>query len=256
MPSSSYYDTLGVESSASASEIRKAYLKLSLKHHPDKNPENVEAAKAKFVVIGQAYETLKDPEARAVYDRELRSGGAGFSSSSNGNSNNSVPNTTPFDFDSQAYDNYRDAFDSTVAGMSEADLAAAVGAAAVVGSLVGSLIGSRMLSGGGGGNRGAAASGKRSAGSGILSAAGSLMGSMVAKEMATSSVRALHQQSVQRLAYKEECRRAVERGDPIPDPPSSSKWDQVLQKTVETVKGVMQAATDGNNNKTGRTSFQ
>lgn len=47
-----YYDILCVDPSVEQGAIRKAYLKLSLKHHPDKNPNNVEEAKNKFIEIG------------------------------------------------------------------------------------------------------------------------------------------------------------------------------------------------------------
>jgi len=71
---SSYYEVLGVSPTADQSTIRKAYLKLSLKHHPDKNPGAEEEAKANFISIGEAYEVLGDPVRRAQYDRELQGG--------------------------------------------------------------------------------------------------------------------------------------------------------------------------------------
>ncbi len=69
-----YYDILGLSKSASASEVKKAYRKLALKYHPDKNPNNEEAAKEQFVKIGEAYEVLSDPSSRSAYDRYLSSG--------------------------------------------------------------------------------------------------------------------------------------------------------------------------------------
>ena len=67
-----YYKTLGVESGASADEIKRAYRKLARKYHPDVSKET--NAEARFKEIGEAYEALKDPEKRAQYD-QLRKGG-------------------------------------------------------------------------------------------------------------------------------------------------------------------------------------
>lgn len=63
-----YYKTLGVERSASADEIKRAYRKLANKHHPDKNKDNPNAAE-QFAKVGEAYEVLSDKEKRAKYDR-------------------------------------------------------------------------------------------------------------------------------------------------------------------------------------------
>jgi DnaJ-class molecular chaperone len=200
-----YYDILGVDRNADQAEIRKAYLKLSLKHHPDKNPSNAEEAKAKFVEIGAAYATLSDPHKRAMYDRDLRHGGPGIPTYNHNNSSTSSAHADA----AASYDSYRDAFDATVAGMSEAELAATVGIAAMVGGLVGSIVGNRMTKG------------SSSGASRLLAKAGGLAGSKIASEMAVNAVHNLHQQSVQRLQYKEECRRAVEQGKSMPTRPAT-----------------------------------
>ncbi len=61
-----YYAALGVERGASADEIRKAYRRLAQKYHPDVSKEP--GAEARFKEIGEAWQTLKDPEKRAAYD--------------------------------------------------------------------------------------------------------------------------------------------------------------------------------------------
>lgn len=74
--SKDYYDILGVERNASADEIRKAYLKLAHKYHPDKTGGD-KAAEEKLKEINEAYDTLKNPEKRAEYDR-FGAGGSPF----------------------------------------------------------------------------------------------------------------------------------------------------------------------------------
>lgn len=63
-----YYNILGVSRGASQDEIKKKYRKLAAKYHPDKNPDD-KSAEDKFKEIGEAYEVLKDPEKRKLYDK-------------------------------------------------------------------------------------------------------------------------------------------------------------------------------------------
>ncbi len=63
-----YYEVLGVAKNAEATAIKKAYRKLAVKYHPDKNPDN-KAAEDKFKEAAEAYEILSDPQKRARYDR-------------------------------------------------------------------------------------------------------------------------------------------------------------------------------------------
>nr|ABK92962.1 unknown [Populus trichocarpa] len=64
-----WYKILGISKTASVSEIKRAYKKLALQWHPDKNVDNREEAEAKFRDIAAAYEVLGDDDKRARYDR-------------------------------------------------------------------------------------------------------------------------------------------------------------------------------------------
>lgn len=75
-----YYEVLGVSRDADAAELKSAYRRLALQHHPDRNPDAPEAAE-KFKEASEAYAILSDPEKRKRYDRY---GNAGFSDSAGG----------------------------------------------------------------------------------------------------------------------------------------------------------------------------
>jgi molecular chaperone DnaJ len=76
-----YYEVLGVDRNAPGEEIKRAYRKLAVKFHPDKNPDDLHAEE-KFKELGEAYDVLMDPDKRAAYDRfghaAFAQGGAGF----------------------------------------------------------------------------------------------------------------------------------------------------------------------------------
>ena len=69
-----YYDILEVPRNSPASEIKKAYRKLALKWHPDKNPNCQEDATKKFKEISEAYEVLSDEKKRGIYDKYGKEG--------------------------------------------------------------------------------------------------------------------------------------------------------------------------------------
>src|SRR6266496_2275699 len=76
-----YYEVLGVGRSATEEEVKRAYRKLAVQFHPDKNPDDPHAEE-KFKELGEAYDVLMDPDKRAAYDRfghaAFAQGGAGF----------------------------------------------------------------------------------------------------------------------------------------------------------------------------------
>ncbi len=81
-----YYEVLGVAKSATQDEIRKAYRRLAMKYHPDRNADNKEEAEEKFKEVQKAYEVLYDEEKRRMYDQfghagvngQAGAGGGGF----------------------------------------------------------------------------------------------------------------------------------------------------------------------------------
>lgn len=77
-----YYEVLGLKKPSSEDEIRKAYKKMALKWHPDKNPDNHKEAEEKFKEVSEAYSVLSDKNKKDVYDRYGHDGltpGAGHS---------------------------------------------------------------------------------------------------------------------------------------------------------------------------------
>ncbi len=76
--SKDYYAALGLDKEATENDIKKAYRKLAMTCHPDKNPDDPQA-KEKFQAISEAYSILSDPEKKGMYDRgELDEDGAEF----------------------------------------------------------------------------------------------------------------------------------------------------------------------------------
>ena len=76
-----YYEVLEITKAATVEEVKKAYRRAALKHHPDKNPGD-HTAEAKFKEVNEAYQILSDAQKRAAYDRAghaaFEQGGGGF----------------------------------------------------------------------------------------------------------------------------------------------------------------------------------
>lgn len=102
MAKQDYYELLGVSRTAKADEIKKAYRKLAMKYHPDKNQGDKEAEK-KFKEVSEAYEVLKDDQKRAAYDRM---GHAAFDGSMGGGGGGFHPGG--FDFQASGFGNIFD----------------------------------------------------------------------------------------------------------------------------------------------------
>ena len=84
-----YYEILGVSKSADGKEVKKAYRKMAMKYHPDRNPDD-KGAEDKFKEASEAYEILSNSEKRAAYDQYGHAGvdgsaGGGFGGGGNGN---------------------------------------------------------------------------------------------------------------------------------------------------------------------------
>jgi len=75
--SDDFYKVLGVTRDCGDDDLKRAYRKLAMKYHPDRNPADKEMAEEMFKRIGEAYETLSDREKRAAYDRYGKDGGSG-----------------------------------------------------------------------------------------------------------------------------------------------------------------------------------
>jgi len=73
-PMADFYGILGIGRDASDADIKKAYRKMAVKWHPDKNPDQKEEAESMFKAVAEAYEVLSDADKRAVYDRYGREG--------------------------------------------------------------------------------------------------------------------------------------------------------------------------------------
>lgn len=72
--SEDYYEILGVPKTATEDDIRKGYRRQALRWHPDKNPDNKDAAEERFKLVSEAYEVLSNKEKREIYDRYGKEG--------------------------------------------------------------------------------------------------------------------------------------------------------------------------------------
>ena len=101
MSNRDYYEVLGVAKSASADEIKKAYRKLAVKYHPDKNPGD-KSAEAKFKEAAEAYEVLSDSDKRSRYDQFGHAGVGGSAGGYGGSAAGGNP-FAGYNFNSQSF---------------------------------------------------------------------------------------------------------------------------------------------------------
>ena len=86
MPQRDYYEVLGVKKGAEEAEIKKAYKRLAMKYHPDRNADDKAGDEKKFKEVRKAYDIISDPQKRASYDQFGHAGveqGAGGSGGGN-----------------------------------------------------------------------------------------------------------------------------------------------------------------------------
>jgi hypothetical protein len=256
-PPPTYYDILGIPRNADPLAIRKAYLRASLRCHPDKNPGREEQAKAEFIKVGQAYAVLSDAGQRAAYDCELDRSSTRRSSSYYSSSSGSRPTSTrtrpppqqqqpqqqkqpqqpPFSggtkhantTDQDEFDTFMRMFDETVSGMSEEELNMAIGAAAVVGSIIGSNIGARAVH-----NKNP-----------FLANAASMVGSAMASHAASRLVQTVHEDSQQRMLERGEREAAIARGETVQGQSSKESRERVFQDAGRAFQKVASAAMGG-----------
>ena len=114
--SKDYYAVLGVDKNASDDEIKKAYRKLAKKWHPDANPDNRKEAEEKFKEVGEAYDTLSNPQKRRMYDQFGSSGPQGGFGGGYGGFNGFGGGTYTYSTSGFGFDDVVDDFVSSIFG--------------------------------------------------------------------------------------------------------------------------------------------
>ena len=240
-----YYDILGVGRDASDKDIRKAYLKGSMKFHPDKNPNDIHGkCKKRFVQIGEAYEVLSNPSKRLEYDHELKYGQ---------NGRHKVRRRRDKEGEEEEFgnfDSYRKAFDEHVSNMSEEELNAAIGLASVVGSVIGSFVGAKLASSNNKNNRSS---------NSFLGFAGSMLGSAIGGQLAGECVKSVHESSIERMKDNTENsqkhkksyhyhERSSNTNNQNSTSSSSDKWKQAFEAAVDMANSFQQSQRTKNSN--------